>query len=97
VRFFDGAGLCTELITFASADATASITWRNPSGVATPPARQVPDLLVNASYLINVPIMKKHVSGGVTLGFKNHAGSVPRFIDFHDWIDIYSASYSAAY
>ncbi len=97
MRFFDGGGECSELVTVNSSDPTASVTWRNPSGVATPPTRQVPDVLVNATYLINMPIMKRHVSSGVTLGFKNHAGSVKRFIDFHDWIDIYSSSYNAAY
>jgi len=37
--------------------------------------RWLTDLLFNATYLINLPIMKKHASHPVTLGFKNHFGS----------------------
>ncbi|MDP2663169.1 MAG: DUF362 domain-containing protein, partial [Dehalococcoidia bacterium] len=50
--------------------------------VNTPPGGpSVDDLpicnaLVNASHLINMPIMKKHSGAGVTLGFKNHFGSI---------------------
>ncbi|MDO8690442.1 MAG: DUF362 domain-containing protein, partial [Dehalococcoidia bacterium] len=32
--------------------------------------------LVDATYLINMPVMKKHSGAGVTLGFKNHFGSI---------------------
>jgi uncharacterized protein (DUF362 family) len=36
----------------------------------------VTDVLVNATYVINIPIFKAHMTGaGLTLGFKNHQGS----------------------
>lgn len=49
-----------------------------------PPAfPQIPDLalcnaVVNADYVINMPIPKEHSFTGVTLGLKNHMGSIDR-------------------
>jgi uncharacterized protein (DUF362 family) len=46
-----------------------------------PPGREIPDrricnTLVRATYLVDLPILKKHCMAGVTLAFKNHFGSV---------------------
>jgi len=46
-----------------------------------PPDRTIPDrricnALVEAAYLIDMPIMKKHRMAGVSLSFKNHFGSI---------------------
>ena len=49
------------------------------------------DLLVNASYLINMPIIKGHSIAGVTLGFKNHFGSTNGPDHMHNYV---STSYA---
>jgi len=87
VRFFDQSAYdCSETAGYASADPTAAITWHNPPDIATPPPAQVTDVLVDASYHINMPVMKKHVGVAVTLSFKNHFGSIPNCAPLHDWI-----------
>ena len=85
VRFFDG-GDCNEPAGYSSIDPTASITWHNPQGIPTPPAAQVTDVLVYASYIINIPIMKGHLGTKVTLSFKNHFGSLANVGPLHDWV-----------
>lgn len=95
VRFFDQG--CQEEAGYTSSDPSANITWRNPAGIPTPPSRQVTDVLVNATYLINMPIMKKHGGTEVTLSFKNHAGSLSNFSPFHDWTYHDSSYYSSSY
>ncbi|MFQ3632081.1 DUF362 domain-containing protein [Roseiflexus sp.] len=59
----------------------------------TPPGATLPDLpfcnaLVNAHYLINIPLLKRHVGAGVSLGFKNHFGSIDRCNLLHRYTDI---------
>ena len=57
---------------------TEKIHLNVPAGkpsVSDPP---ICNALVNATYLINMPIMKKHWGAGVTLAFKNHFGSFDR-------------------
>jgi hypothetical protein len=84
VRFFDLD--CSETAGYSSTDPTAAIEWHPPAGIPTPSAAQVSDVLVNAAYVINMPIMKAHVGAGVTLSFKNHCGSIARPDLLHDWI-----------
>lgn len=49
----------------------------------------VSDVLFNAKYLINMPIMKGgHPIAGVTLGFKNHFGSVNDPSGIHNLVDV---------
>ena len=84
VRFFDGG--CNETAGYTSTDPTADITWRNPGDITTPPAAQVTDVLVNAAYLINMPIMKAHGGTKVTLSFKNHFGSIANCEPLHEWV-----------
>lgn len=53
--------------------------------------RQLADLLHQATYLINMPILKRHGISPVTLGFKNHFGSLNKIIrgghdNLHDFI-----------
>lgn len=88
VRYFDVsvAPPCSEAAEYASEDPSAEVTWNNPPGIPAPPVMQVTDVLVSAQYLINMPIMKKHVNGGSTLSFKNHFGSVANCEPLHDWI-----------
>lgn len=84
VRFMDTG--CSEPATYDSASPTAPVAWRPPVGVPMPPAVRVTDVLVNATYVINMPIMRRHGAAGVTLGFKNHFGSVADCSQLHDWI-----------
>ena len=65
--------------------------------------RQLTDVLYNATYLINMPILKIHGIHPVSLGFKNHFGSINAIIlggnnDLHHYImpsgDFYSPTYS---
>jgi uncharacterized protein (DUF362 family) len=67
-----------------------------------PPHAPIPDLaicnaLVNLHYLINMPIMKRHVGAGISLGFKNHFGSIDRCNVLHNYTDIGARFYSSTY
>ena len=95
VRFFDQG--CQEEAGYASTNPSANITWRNPGGIPAPPSRKVTDVLVNATYVINMPIMKKHAGTEITLGFKNHAGSLSNFSPFHAWVYYDGSNYSSSY
>jgi hypothetical protein len=63
---------CGEVASFVSPDPQASVTFQHSS--LTP--RRIADVVVNATYLINMPILKDHGIAGVTLGFKNHFGTI---------------------
>lgn len=91
VRFFDMG--CNETAGYISTDPTALVAWRNPAEIPTPEPTRVTDVLVGASYLINMPIMKKHVGKGVTLSFKNHFGSIDNCANLHDWTGLGSPHY----
>ncbi|HEC33275.1 MAG TPA: twin-arginine translocation signal domain-containing protein, partial [Chloroflexi bacterium] len=47
VRFFDLD--CNETATYNSSDPSATVVWRNPQGIPTPPTVQVTDVLVQAT------------------------------------------------
>ena len=85
VQFFSGQD-CPPLQSpgWSSDDPDAFVTFNPPSGPA-PPSIRIPDVLVNAAYLINMPIIKRHVVG-VSLGFKNHLGTVKYPGELHDYI-----------
>lgn len=96
VRFFDAA--CAETASFSSADPNAHVTFAN----AHLQPRRVPDQLIEATYLINMPIMKDHAITGVTLGFKNHLGTIdvverPSPDSLHEHIGPGGTYYSANY
>ncbi len=96
VRYFDS--FCNEKAGYTSANPSANVIWRNPSGIATPPSGiKVTDVLVDATYLINVPILKRHWATGVTFGFKNHFGSIENCYPLHDWVYNGSVHYSQVY
>ena len=53
------------------------------------PEEYVTDVLMDATYLINMPIMKgAHPIAGVTLGFKNHFGTINACGALHDYVDV---------
>jgi hypothetical protein len=89
VRFFDTS--CNEKAGYTSTDPSAVVTWHNPASIPTPPRVQVTDVLVDATYLINIPIVKRHRGTGVTLSLKNHFGSIEHCQPLHDWV--YQAPY----
>lgn len=100
VRLFDsGLKGCWERATFTSNDPHAQVDFGHPN-LAN---RRLTDVVVEADYLINVPIMKDHGICGVTLGFKNHFGTIDRVVgggadNLHDYIDpddpLYRSDYS---
>jgi len=59
------------------------ITFKPPSGVSLNPI-YLTNFIANTNYLINMPILKRHHGAGVTLGFKNHFGSILEPYDMHD-------------
>jgi hypothetical protein len=99
VRFLDyaryGAGCADGEVSFVD----TYVTFNHPN--LSP--RQLPDAIVNADYLIDMPIMKDHGITAVTLGFKNHYGSINIVQkagndDLHIYInptqDLYDPNYS---
>jgi hypothetical protein len=63
---------------------TEKIHFNVPAGKPAISDRPICNALVDADYLINMPIMKKHGMAGVTLGFKNHFGSLEH-CDYVHW------------
>ena len=87
VSFFDMYNGCRTYAGFDLVPAT-QITFQPPDGV-TIPDEYVNLALMNATYLINMPIMKgHHPLAGVTLGFKNHFGTIHDCRLLHDWVDV---------
>jgi hypothetical protein len=99
VRFLDyakyGDGCADGEVSFVD----TYITFNHPN--LSP--RRLPDAIVETDYLINMPIMKDHGITAVTLGFKNHFGSIDRIQkadpdDLHNYIKpddpLYSTDYS---
>lgn len=72
--------------TFQSDDPDATVAFSPPAGVPAPSAERIADVLIDATYLINMPILKAHQNAGVTLGFKNHFGTIDRPGALHDYI-----------
>ncbi len=58
----------------------------------------LPDLLYNTTYLINMPILKRHQAiSPVTLGFKNHFGSTNNPSGMHSYAQPGASNYSSSY
>ncbi|MGQ9626034.1 MAG: DUF362 domain-containing protein [Anaerolineae bacterium] len=96
VQFFDYN--CNNPAGFNSTDPSAYVTFYPPSGIPTPPSQKITDVLIDATYLINMPIMKKHGGAGVTLSFKNHFGSINNCPVLHDYVypdgNYYTSTYN---
>jgi hypothetical protein len=77
---FYGGGSCTGVneATFNHIHASLEIQFSDPGSNLS--NRWLPDLLYQATYLINMPILKKHGIHPVTLSFKNHFGSLDNII-----------------
>jgi len=98
VRFLDNGCSGNSQAGFTSTHPDATIHFSH-SALSD---RKVTDALVNASYVINMPVLKDHGISAVTLGFKNHYGSINQIIktpidSLHPYIDPGNAAYSASY
>jgi hypothetical protein len=67
------ASCADERATFDHVDPSLRVSFSHPAMV-TP--RWLTDVLYRAAYVINMPILKRHGTHPVTLGFKNHFGSL---------------------
>jgi hypothetical protein len=81
VQFHSNESSCSTALGYS---ATEKIHFNVPPGKPAINDRPICNALVNAAYLINMPIMKKHGMAGVTLGFKNHFGSFEH-CDYVHW------------
>jgi uncharacterized protein (DUF362 family) len=93
VQFHAGTGGCATSLGYS---ATQKVHFNVPSDRAISD-RPICNALVQASYLINMPIMKKHLMAGVTLGFKNHFGSIDGCDQVHWSVDLGDNQYLPTY
>ncbi len=94
VQFHSNGGGCSIALGYSS---TERIHFNVPQGSPAIDDRPICNVLANASYLINMPIMKKHGMAGVTLGFKNHFGSFDRCDVVHWSVELGDGNYTSAY
>ena len=73
-----------HISTWTSADPDARVQFSPPAGGV--PLVRLSDTLVEADYLINMPILKGHPIAGVTLSFKNHFGSTNNPSGMHTYV-----------
>jgi hypothetical protein len=77
---------------------TDVVSFHPPAGGPTLDDQPISNVLVNANYLINIPIMKMHMSARVTLSFKNHFGSIVYCAALHEYTypggGVYTSQYS---
>jgi uncharacterized protein (DUF362 family) len=91
ISFYDRN--CRNLASFTKTSETQVVY--NPPPDIDKPISYVNNVLMNATYLINMPIMKgSHPVAGVTLGAKNHFGTIHQPSDLHNLV---SASRNAYY
>ncbi|HEY5911756.1 MAG TPA: DUF362 domain-containing protein [Verrucomicrobiae bacterium] len=73
--------------TWASNDPHAVVSFRDPlidGRKQRVTSHRLPDQLIRADHFINVPIMKRHNSGGVTGALKNNFGTIASCARFHE-------------
>jgi hypothetical protein len=93
---FRDAG-CRQGVSWSSTDPNAQVTFRPPAGHPAPPATRIDDVLINCSYLINMPILKPHRIAGITLAFKNHFGDITSPWSLHNYIRLTDPLYRSDY
>ena len=91
IRYFDNG--CRNMAGFSS---NTLVKFNPPPGVNIAPIR-VTDVLVNASYLINMPIMKGHGLTGATVSFKNHFGSINLPSELHEFVGLTRGGFRVDY
>jgi len=76
---------------------TEKVSFQPPPGEPGLADQHISNVLVNADYLINMPLMKKHGAAWVTLSFKNHFGSIEDCAALHEYTFPYEDDYTSAY
>lgn len=69
VHYVDGTGLNGREMTSPSSEQLLKFSDKKKTS-------SIPQHYVEASYLINVPCLKSHEAGGITIAAKNHQGSI---------------------
>jgi uncharacterized protein (DUF362 family) len=77
--------------------AAETVSFGTPPGGPTLAGQPISNVLFDADYLINMPIMKKHWAAGVTLSFKNHFGSIDNCAALHRYTFPSHDDYTSAY
>jgi hypothetical protein len=93
VQFHSNEGGCSTALGYSTSQ---KVHFNVPAG-RTISDRPICNALVQAAYLINMPIMKKHGMAGVTLGFKNHFGSINGCDQVHWSVDLGDTDYLSTY
>jgi hypothetical protein len=94
VQFHAATGSCSTALGYSAVE---KIHFNVPPGKPSISDRPICNALANATYLINMPIMKKHTFAGVTLAFKNHFGSFDHCEFLHWSVDTGDPQYTSAY
>jgi uncharacterized protein (DUF362 family) len=76
---------------------TETITFAPPPDGPPLADQRISNVLANADYLINMPIMKKHGGAGVTLSFKNHFGTIDDCGALHIYVILSSSDFRPDY
>jgi len=77
--------------------ATEKVSFQPPPGGPALADQRISNVLVNADYLINMPLMKKHGAAWVTLSFKNHFGSIEDCAALHEYTFPYEDDFTSTY
>ncbi|MCC7355409.1 MAG: DUF362 domain-containing protein [Anaerolineae bacterium] len=94
VQFHANEPGCSTALGYSTSQ---KVHFNVPAGKPAISDRPICNALANATYLINMPIMKKHGMAGVTLGFKNHFGSFNRCDLVHWSVDLGDGEYLSTY
>ncbi len=102
-RFIDGCEYpgvnFVKYVNNPSAFSDTAVISFSPPEPATISDRPIARVLVEADYVVSIPILKRHDYAGATLSFKNHLGSFDDCMQVHDHvftgISGYDPSYSA--
>jgi hypothetical protein len=94
VQFHADSGGCVTALGYSS---DQKIHFNVPAGKPAISDRLICNALVTASYLINMPIMKMHGMAGITLGFKNHFGSLQQCDLLHWSVTLGDGNYTSNY
>jgi hypothetical protein len=84
IKLFDAG--CQDR-TKASAITTSDglVSFYPPSGVTLPPEERLRQIIKDADYLINVPLLRGHGCEGVSITLKNHYGTINNPKDLHQF------------
>lgn len=66
-------------------DPRTYVTW-DPAYLTPPPETRLTSIVLDADYLVNIPIVKRHSQANVTLGYKNHLGCITDPGNLHPYL-----------